>query len=172
MPTRRRRTPSWSSRSASASRRSSSFPRPAPLGLASHIMEAEMTVNLEPLWARGAAQLSERLRGLIERGREARALDYQRALRSLPPMVKRSTSSSSSATTRFSPHPRSHGTQGLGRHGRPRLLRAVDAARHAGGDAAPHARGQRPAARGAARGTAQFRWPLAAHARWLNAKLS
>jgi Asp-tRNA(Asn)/Glu-tRNA(Gln) amidotransferase A subunit family amidase len=52
------------------------------------IMEAEMTVNLEPLWARGAAQLSERLRGLIERGREARALDYQRALRNLPAVVE------------------------------------------------------------------------------------
>jgi Asp-tRNA(Asn)/Glu-tRNA(Gln) amidotransferase A subunit family amidase len=46
-----------------------------------------MTANLEPLWASGAAQLSERLRGLIERGREARALEYQRALRSLPPVV-------------------------------------------------------------------------------------
>jgi len=51
------------------------------------IMEAEMTANLEPLWATGAAQLSERLRGLIERGREMRALEYQRALRSIPPMA-------------------------------------------------------------------------------------
>jgi Asp-tRNA(Asn)/Glu-tRNA(Gln) amidotransferase A subunit family amidase len=52
------------------------------------IMEAEMTANLEPLWASGAARLSERLRGLIERGREARALDYQHALRSVPPVVE------------------------------------------------------------------------------------
>jgi Asp-tRNA(Asn)/Glu-tRNA(Gln) amidotransferase A subunit family amidase len=48
------------------------------------IMEAEMTANLEALWVAGRDRLSEKLRGLMERGREIRALDYQRALRSLP----------------------------------------------------------------------------------------
>jgi len=48
------------------------------------IMEAEMTANLEPLWREGRERLSERLRGLIDRGCETRAIDYQRALRSLP----------------------------------------------------------------------------------------
>jgi Asp-tRNA(Asn)/Glu-tRNA(Gln) amidotransferase A subunit family amidase len=45
------------------------------------IMEAEMAANLEPLWVAGKEQLSERLRSLIERGRETRAVDHQRALR-------------------------------------------------------------------------------------------
>src|SRR5438874_2072557 len=48
------------------------------------IMEAEMTANLEPLWRDGYERLSERLRGLIDRGRETPALQYQRALGSLP----------------------------------------------------------------------------------------
>src|SRR5438132_682138 len=46
------------------------------------IMEAEMAANLEPLWA-GMERLSERLRGLMEPGRETKAIDYQRAVRSL-----------------------------------------------------------------------------------------
>ncbi|HYL90281.1 MAG TPA: amidase [Burkholderiales bacterium] len=52
------------------------------------IMEAEMAANLEPLWNAGREKLSERLRGLIERGRETRAVDYQRALRMVPPVVE------------------------------------------------------------------------------------
>ena len=48
------------------------------------IMEAEMAANLEPLWAAGPEKLSERLRALIERGRETKAVDYQRALKQLP----------------------------------------------------------------------------------------
>ena len=48
------------------------------------IMEAEMAANLEPLWTAGRDKLSERLRGLIERGREIRAVDYQRVLRTVP----------------------------------------------------------------------------------------
>ena len=48
------------------------------------IMETEMAANLEPLWLAGKDKLSERLRGLMERGRETRAVDYQRVLRSLP----------------------------------------------------------------------------------------
>jgi len=52
------------------------------------IMEAEMAANLEPLWSRGRERLSERLRGLIERGCETRAIDYQRTLRKLPPVIQ------------------------------------------------------------------------------------
>lgn len=51
------------------------------------IMEAEMAANLEPLWSRGRERLSERLRSLIERGAETRALDYQRILRKLPALI-------------------------------------------------------------------------------------
>jgi len=50
------------------------------------IMDAEMAANLEPLWVQGKEKLSERLRALIERGREIKAVDYQRALRSLAPV--------------------------------------------------------------------------------------
>jgi Asp-tRNA(Asn)/Glu-tRNA(Gln) amidotransferase A subunit family amidase len=52
------------------------------------VMEAEMAVNLEPLWTAGREKLSERLRGLLERGREVRAVDHQRALRRIAPMVE------------------------------------------------------------------------------------
>ena len=48
------------------------------------IMETEMAANLEPLWRAGKDKLSERLRTLIERGCQARAIDYQRALRATP----------------------------------------------------------------------------------------
>jgi Asp-tRNA(Asn)/Glu-tRNA(Gln) amidotransferase A subunit family amidase len=44
------------------------------------IMEAEMAANLEREWQSGRDRLSVKLRGLIERGREIRAVDYQRAL--------------------------------------------------------------------------------------------
>jgi Asp-tRNA(Asn)/Glu-tRNA(Gln) amidotransferase A subunit family amidase len=52
------------------------------------IMECEMAANLEPLWREGAEKLSEKLRALLERGKEARALDYQRALRRIAPTVE------------------------------------------------------------------------------------
>jgi Asp-tRNA(Asn)/Glu-tRNA(Gln) amidotransferase A subunit family amidase len=52
------------------------------------IMEAEMAANLEPLWSKGAEKLSEKLRALLERGKETRALDYQRALRRIARTVE------------------------------------------------------------------------------------
>ena len=52
------------------------------------IMEAEMAFNLAPLWDAGKEKLSERLRGLMERGRETRAFDYQRSLRAVPPIIQ------------------------------------------------------------------------------------
>jgi Asp-tRNA(Asn)/Glu-tRNA(Gln) amidotransferase A subunit family amidase len=52
------------------------------------IMETEMAANLEPLWRRGRERLSERLRGLIERGCETRAIDHQRILRKLPTLIE------------------------------------------------------------------------------------
>jgi Asp-tRNA(Asn)/Glu-tRNA(Gln) amidotransferase A subunit family amidase len=48
------------------------------------IMDAEMAHNFELEWERGRDQLSVPLRTLIERGREVRALDYQRTLARIP----------------------------------------------------------------------------------------
>jgi Asp-tRNA(Asn)/Glu-tRNA(Gln) amidotransferase A subunit family amidase len=52
------------------------------------IMEAEMSSNLEALWVAGKDKLSERLRGLMERGRETRVIDYQRTLRRIAPTIE------------------------------------------------------------------------------------
>jgi len=51
------------------------------------IMAAEMAANLEREWRAGKDKLSPQLRELIERGREVRAVDYQRALRAVHPVV-------------------------------------------------------------------------------------
>ena len=51
------------------------------------IMETDMAVSFEREWQSGAKKLSSKLRELIERGREVRAVDYQRALRAVPRMV-------------------------------------------------------------------------------------
>jgi Asp-tRNA(Asn)/Glu-tRNA(Gln) amidotransferase A subunit family amidase len=48
------------------------------------IMEAEMAACLEAEWERGRDRLSESLRGQLARGREIRALDYQRARARIP----------------------------------------------------------------------------------------
>jgi Asp-tRNA(Asn)/Glu-tRNA(Gln) amidotransferase A subunit family amidase len=52
------------------------------------IMEVEMAANLDAVWEKGRDRLSERLRTQLERGRAARALDYQRALARVPPIVE------------------------------------------------------------------------------------
>jgi Asp-tRNA(Asn)/Glu-tRNA(Gln) amidotransferase A subunit family amidase len=52
------------------------------------IREAEMAASLEPEWDRGRDLLSEALRVQIARGREVRALDYQRALARIPALVE------------------------------------------------------------------------------------
>jgi len=48
------------------------------------IMEAEMAANLELEWEKGRDRLSESLRSQLARGREVRALDYQKALARIP----------------------------------------------------------------------------------------
>jgi Asp-tRNA(Asn)/Glu-tRNA(Gln) amidotransferase A subunit family amidase len=48
------------------------------------IMDAEMAANLEREWNSGRDRLSDKLRALIERGREVRAVDYQRARARIP----------------------------------------------------------------------------------------
>jgi Asp-tRNA(Asn)/Glu-tRNA(Gln) amidotransferase A subunit family amidase len=48
------------------------------------VMDTEMASNLEPLFLAGREKLSGRLVELIERGREAKAVDYQRVLKALP----------------------------------------------------------------------------------------
>ena len=50
------------------------------------IMGAEMAANLEREWAKGRDHLSESLRAQIERGREVRAIDYQRAIARIRPI--------------------------------------------------------------------------------------
>jgi Asp-tRNA(Asn)/Glu-tRNA(Gln) amidotransferase A subunit family amidase len=45
------------------------------------VMSAEMAANFEREWLTGKDKLSPQLRELLERGREVRAVDYQRALR-------------------------------------------------------------------------------------------
>ena len=52
------------------------------------IMEAEMAANLEREWKLGRDKLSQQLRSLIERGRDVKAVDYQRALRGIPRVVE------------------------------------------------------------------------------------
>jgi Asp-tRNA(Asn)/Glu-tRNA(Gln) amidotransferase A subunit family amidase len=51
------------------------------------IMAAEMAANLEREWRAGKDRLSHQLRSLIERGNEVRAVDYQRAVRSIAPAL-------------------------------------------------------------------------------------
>jgi Asp-tRNA(Asn)/Glu-tRNA(Gln) amidotransferase A subunit family amidase len=52
------------------------------------IMESEMAANLEREWELGRDKLSPPLRSLIERGRQVRAVDYQRAQRGIPRIVE------------------------------------------------------------------------------------
>ncbi len=48
------------------------------------IMEAEMAANLDLEWEKGRERLSDPLRAQLARGRESRALDYQKALARIP----------------------------------------------------------------------------------------
>jgi Asp-tRNA(Asn)/Glu-tRNA(Gln) amidotransferase A subunit family amidase len=48
------------------------------------IMEAEMAANFDLEWEKGRDKLSEKLRGLLARGRETTALAYQQALARVP----------------------------------------------------------------------------------------
>ena len=50
------------------------------------IMETEMAASFEREYETGREKLSERLRALIERGREVRAVDYLRAVRTIAPL--------------------------------------------------------------------------------------
>jgi Asp-tRNA(Asn)/Glu-tRNA(Gln) amidotransferase A subunit family amidase len=51
------------------------------------IMESELALNLAREWERGREHLSPALRARIEAGREARALDYLRALAAVPELL-------------------------------------------------------------------------------------
>ena len=50
------------------------------------IMDAEMVANLEREYEKGRDRLSEPLRALLARGREVRAIDYQRAIAQIRPI--------------------------------------------------------------------------------------
>jgi Asp-tRNA(Asn)/Glu-tRNA(Gln) amidotransferase A subunit family amidase len=52
------------------------------------IMAAEMAANLEREWDKGRDHLSDQLRAQLERGRNVRALDYQRALSRIAPIYE------------------------------------------------------------------------------------
>jgi Asp-tRNA(Asn)/Glu-tRNA(Gln) amidotransferase A subunit family amidase len=52
------------------------------------IMEAEMAANLEREWEQGRGQLSEALRAQLERGRQVRAVEYQRAVSRIRPICE------------------------------------------------------------------------------------
>jgi Asp-tRNA(Asn)/Glu-tRNA(Gln) amidotransferase A subunit family amidase len=62
------------------------MPSSAPRAFDWHrtIMEAEMAANLDLEWDKGREKLSEPLRGLLARGRDVSALDYQKALSRAP----------------------------------------------------------------------------------------
>jgi Asp-tRNA(Asn)/Glu-tRNA(Gln) amidotransferase A subunit family amidase len=62
------------------------LPESAKLALDWHriIMEAEMAANFDLEWEKGRDKLSEKLRGLLARGRETAALAYQQALARIP----------------------------------------------------------------------------------------
>jgi Asp-tRNA(Asn)/Glu-tRNA(Gln) amidotransferase A subunit family amidase len=52
------------------------------------VMEADMSANFEREWQQGRDKLSPQLRGLVERGREVRLVDYERALRGTAKVVE------------------------------------------------------------------------------------
>jgi Asp-tRNA(Asn)/Glu-tRNA(Gln) amidotransferase A subunit family amidase len=52
------------------------------------IMEADMAASFQPEWDRGRDKFSRQLRELMERGREVRLVDYQRALNRVPTIVE------------------------------------------------------------------------------------
>lgn len=52
------------------------------------ITEAEMAANLEQEWERGRDRLSDSLRAQLERGRQVRAVDYQRAITRIRPIYE------------------------------------------------------------------------------------
>jgi Asp-tRNA(Asn)/Glu-tRNA(Gln) amidotransferase A subunit family amidase len=51
------------------------------------VLEAEMASNFEREWLAGRDQLSPQLTSLLARGREVKAIDYQRALRAVPHLI-------------------------------------------------------------------------------------
>lgn len=52
------------------------------------VMEVDMAASFEREWERGRDRLSPQLRGLMERGREAKAVDYQRAMRGVSGVIE------------------------------------------------------------------------------------
>ncbi len=52
------------------------------------VMEAEMAANLDMVWEKGRDRVSDALRAQLERGRDVRAVDYQRALARVPPLAE------------------------------------------------------------------------------------
>jgi Asp-tRNA(Asn)/Glu-tRNA(Gln) amidotransferase A subunit family amidase len=104
------------------------------------IMEVELAANLAREWNEGRAHLSASIRSRIERGREARALDYLGALARLPELHEGFAELFSQRYDAILT-PASTGTApaGLDSTGGSGLLLAVDALRHARHQRAAHA---------------------------------
>ena len=137
------------------------------------IMGAEMAANLEREWDKGRDALSEQLRAQIERGREVRAIDYQRALSRIAPIhesfVELFEQRYDAILTPAAP---SAAPKGLASHRRSVILHLVDAVRHALDQLAALAKRQRPAHRRELVGPRDGDARLLRTARWLAAKAS
>ena len=127
------------------------------------VMEADIAGSFELEYERGRDRLSASLRGQIERGRQASAVDYRKALARVPVLLERSG-------PRLRPLRRpahaGHAGHRAGRpgvHRRPADVHAVDLPRHAGAEPAAAARRERPAAGRATRRPARRRCAAAAH---------
>ena len=129
------------------------------------IMEAEMAANLEREWDKGRDRLSEQLRAQLERGRNVRAIDYQRARSRIAPIhesfVELFEQRYDAILTPAATGQRARGARFLNRGSG--VLHSVDALRHARDQLAASAERERTADRRSARRPAQRRRPSSAH---------
>ena len=132
-------------------------------GLHGLIMGVDLARSFAGEYARGRDQLSERLRGIIEGGQRALAIDYARALEQVPPL--RDSLDPLFAALRRD-RDAGHDRPGAARaeqHRQPDVLHHLDPARAAGGDPAAAHRRRRHADRRAAGRPLRRRCPAPAH---------
>ena len=114
------------------------------------VMEVEMAHNLHRDFEQGGDSLSKVLRALIERGRKALAVDYTRALAGSATLNAALDGVFDEYDAILTPAAPGPAPRGLDSTGNPAFCSTVDLSRHAGGDAAAAAIGERPAHRRAA----------------------